>query len=192
MRSRLGGNFVDPKDTYALSGDVIAELGYAFGDATWAALVFLFEDADGGHEYLVRVIRTRDGKTTADKDAGTFTNGKALVKFVRRLASERFEDYTPVVDTLDKLKDRIAGSVVPWCYNEAGPNDKTGGRPDDELGKHACPTCPYESTCASVTITNKFVAPIELPASAFSEQEQESLLIERLRKKMREKYGDSE
>jgi len=147
--------------------DIKACLRYDFGRTHWAALVVAGDD---GFDLYI----SQGGSCMP---SGTFRTSKALMKFVREKATERFPDHYPAIDTLDKLKGRTAHSVVPECYDRVA-EERAGGK-----GKESCPSCPYRHNCGVPT-------PEELgltgPVADDEEvQETEEDLMKRVRAKLK-------
>lgn len=106
--------------------------------------------------------------------AGVFQNAKALEKYVRGKIPVWAEGTIPEVDTLDKLSQgRLGDSVVPVCFATVGYNTQDG-----------CITCPYSKACGeSVQVEEA------LQQAVPQLKEPESVLIERLQKKVKEQWG---
>jgi hypothetical protein len=117
---------------------ILAELTYEFGGKRWRARVHRGADAEGNPAFVL-TIATGEGPGTV---SGTFTTGKAVVKWIRQKAEARFKEYTPTVDTLHKLSDRAAATLVPDCYSALPDGLEGMGQ-----GNAECPSCPYRSRC---------------------------------------------
>ncbi len=72
---------------------------------------------------------------------GQFNRGAALVKYLRREWESRYQGVVPDEDTLGALTSRVAGSVVPYCFQSGGGG---GGR-----GRDGCAHCLYVTTCGT-------------------------------------------
>lgn len=146
---------------------VAAELSYEFGGQSWSARVYRGAYGEG-IAYLLFITL---GKRTAF--AGPFQTGKALVKYVREKAKEKFSAYEPVVDTLDRIRDKAPTSLTPDCY--VSLPEGLGG---SGCGMPECPSCPYRSVCGVCTS----------PAAPVPAEMSEETFLAELQKKMA-KYG---
>jgi hypothetical protein len=157
--------------------NAFAEICYSLPDGKiWRAVVFKHLD---GWEL-------RFGRTTGSADtfmpAGTFQNPKALVKFIKAKIEERVGDVTtkPIYDTLHKLKNRSAQSVVPDCYSPVTHNDEyLAGR-----GLPECDGCPFRTNC-----TEPSAQPVVIPEEECAETEE--VFRHRLAQKMKERFPES-
>jgi hypothetical protein len=150
-----------PKDM--AEEDCIAILKYEFDQAYWAALVFQGDEA-------YNLFISQGGRVSP---GGDFHSAKALQKFVRNKAADRFPEHDPVIDTLDKLRSNPE-SLVPNCYDQAPDDARAGGKDKPE-----CPDCPFRFKCG--------IAIVEI-APATKEESDEDLAA-RVREKMRKMYG---
>lgn len=154
-----------------------AEVCYSLPDGTlWEARVYK-RAPDDGRPIGCWELRLGPKKTLA----GTFVNGKALIKFIRQKAEEKLgRDATPVFDTLHKIKNRDGRSVVPDCYNPM----------QDEASDHEgrgfpeCVACPYRSQCGEPS-----AHPKTIPAEDVKEPEE--VFLARLKAKIKARYGGS-
>lgn len=149
-----------------------AEACYAHAGGIWRAVVY---KGDGGWE--LKFGRTE--KTDGFMPAGTFKNGKALVKFIREKAEEKVgKNAKPIHDTLYKLKNSNPLSVVPDCYAPMQDESSAeGGR-----GLPDCVACPYRSKCGEPS-----AQPEIIPAEEVVESE--DVFRQRLHQKLKAKYG---
>lgn len=143
-----------------------------------------WRNPDNGKMFIAQVYKVTNGwmlKTGRGPkrlvDSGLFQNSKALIKFVRKKASEVCPDQDPMRSTLGKIKNRDPLSVIPECYEPAGEAvDGPGGR-----GLLACVSCPYRLKCGEPPIHQGESKPVQ--------EEPEAVFIARLKKKLKAKYG---
>lgn len=165
-------------------GTMNALLRYDLGDdATWVAWVAKVEKVGEDFRLKIAHFRTVGPKVDFDmeknwQEAGMFKTGVAVVKYVRDLASKKFPDWKPTVDTLDTIKHRTAQSVTPDCYSPVPEGSKAGGRGDDGYG---CTTCPYRSGCGDPASVNL--------GAKLTDQENEGDFLTRLQRKVAKTYG---
>lgn len=147
---------------------------------------------DGGMFRAV-VYRSMDGwelktgriqNTIGFLPAGTFSNGKALVKFIRERAKKVVGDVPPIYDTLHKLLTSSPMSVVPDCYEPvlAMVLDLSGGTHLEGRGLPSCPSCPYRSKCGEPSAQPEII-PVEEVV------EPEEVFMRRLQLKIKNRYG---
>lgn len=160
--------------------EILAELRYEFDGTTWAALVTLDKSGDGYCLWYQRGIRYQR--------SGTFSNGKALVKYIREEAKKKFEGFAPVKDTLNRIRTSGSpSSVVPKCYGDppklvsAGPNM---WEPRDPK----CRKCPYKAACLAEASGNPL--PEEQTVQASEPEEPEELFRQRLQDKIKAQWGE--
>ena len=151
-----------------------AEVCYVLPDGgMWRAVVY--RTGDGWELKFGRTQRT-DGFI----HAGTFKNGKALIKFIREKAAERTgsKDWEPIYDTLHNLRNRNVMSVVPDCYviSESSESDSLG------RGLPECAGCPYRTSCEEPS-----AQPVIIPVTQV--EETEDVFRHRLAEKLRARYG---
>lgn len=103
----------------------------------------------GGKRFIAEVYKQEQGwrlKTGRGKrmvDSGTFVNSKSLIKFVAVKAADVCPNVDPVVNTLNRIKNRDPSSLIPDCFEHAGVRvEGPGGR-----GLPACVSCPYRLKC---------------------------------------------
>ena len=150
--------------------DVVAELKYQATDkATWSAIVTKPEES-GTTGYL---LWFRHGGHY--QKSGTFENSKALIKFIREKAEEKFPGHEPLLDTLSRLQGMSAESVVPECYGRLALdfNFQLEGE---------CKSCPYRTDCIAFVREPK-------AEQVECESEPEELFLHRLRGKVADKWG---
>lgn len=111
------------------AGEILGELRYQFDGTDWAAVVTKDTDSDGGP-----VFRLWYQRGDRFQKSGVFPDGERLVSYIRQAAREKFEGFTPSVDTLDKIKHKSALSVVPECFKASKRMER-------------CEGCPYEEEC---------------------------------------------
>jgi len=166
--------------TYRPDPKAFAEACYVPpGGSMWRAVVYKTPDG-----WELKFGRTE--KTDGFMPAGTFKNGKALVKFIREKAEERVgKGVKPIYDTLHKLKTSNPMSVVPDCYEPAlaevmNIEAASGGR-----GLPDCVACPYRSKCGEPS-----AQPEIIPAAEVLESEE--VFRQRLQQKLKQRYGMTE
>lgn len=148
------------------------------GGSMWRAVVYKTPDG-----WELKFGRTE--KTDGFMPAGTFKNGKALVKFIREKAEERVgKGVKPIYDTLHKLKTSNPLSVVPDCYEPslAEVMNVTDGQASGGRGLPDCVACPYRSKCGEPS-----AQPEIIPAEEVVESEE--VFRQRLQQKLKSKYG---
>lgn len=159
--------------TFRPDPKAFAEACYAVKDGLWRAVVYKTPDG-----WELKFGRTQ--KTDGFMPAGTFKNGKALVKFIREKAEERCgKGAKPIHDTLYKLKNRNPMSVVPDCYE---PTPESEAQASTGRGLPECVACPYRSKCGEPSAQPKIIPADEV-------QESEELFRQRLQQKLKAKYG---
>jgi hypothetical protein len=154
--------------------DYIGELHYNFGAKVWAARVrkgvddagvpnYVLEIESGGHRSIV----------------GVFTTGKGLVKYVHHQVDKKFKGYTPTVDTLSGLADRMPGSLVPDCYRAVPGEEESSllGR-----GFPKCQECAWRTRCSDKGV--------ELVLSSLPEEDDEEIRLKKLRDYVAQKWGE--
>lgn len=137
---------------------IVAELRYSFDGTVWLAAVTK-EAVDSG----VPVYRLWYQRGGCFQRSGVYSNGSALVIYLRAQAAEMFKGFQPQVDTLANITGRSPVSLVPVCYGTYSGNSK-------------CRTCPYSGVCRVCDQKSKPLAGIE---------ESESVFLLRLRGKVR-------
>lgn len=168
--------------TFRPDPKAFAEVCYVLpGGEMWRAVVY--RNADG---WELKLGRTQ--KTDGFFPGGIFSNGKALVKFIREKVEKRVEpNIEPVYDTLHKLLTSSPMSVVPDCYEPSLATVMSYKDDSSSDGRSllSCHTCPYRSTCGEPV-----AQPEILPAEKVVEPE--GVFMQRLRSKIRNIYGEGD
>jgi len=172
-----GAGRVDVTGIYFPKADaILGELRYQFDGTDWAAVVTKDTDSDGGP-----VFRLWYQRGDRFQKSGVFPDGGRLVSYIRQAAREKFEGFTPSVDTLDKIKHKSALSMVPECF-------QVGVDPGLLASGH-CRMCPYREECHPRWLTDGSESQaskmVEGPLVLDAPEEPEGVFMARLRSKVR-------
>ncbi len=160
----------------AESSKILAELTYEFDGSTWSALVTKQEGTHAGFQLWYK-------RGERFQKSGTFQNAKALKKYVRETADKKFGGYVPKVDTLDRLRNSSAQSVVPNCFQVEFSENKM-----------KCVTCPYRRKCENPDTLNPYslddVGSLDELEAKYKKKESDEDFRARLKAKVKAKWGD--